>query len=122
MVKKFLFLVVFSILLSSNSALATVESNPSSGNSDRPKIEEKLCDIRLVFCNTTAVALGAFAIVFIGFLILAGKLHWTFVIIVLAGMFIFTQAHEVTESMSSDPNFSVHQKCECNSSAGFGPG
>lgn len=120
--RKYFFVLItcFSFLIS-GSTEASVESGSSLGG-DKPKIEEKLCDIRLVFCNTTAVALAAFAIVFVGFLILAGKLHWTFIIIVVAGIFVFTQAHEVTETMSSDPNFSVHQKCECNSSAGFGPG
>jgi type IV secretory pathway VirB2 component (pilin) len=79
----------------------------------KPTIEEKLCDIRLVFCNSTAIALISFGVLFLGFMIFMGKLHWTMVIMTVAGMVIFVQAHNVTKKISNDPKFKVNQKCEC---------
>lgn len=80
---------------------------------DGPTLESKLCEIRLVFCNKTAVAMISFALVFMALLIFMGKVHWTMVIIIVAGMLVFVQAHNVSESLSNDPDFQVEAACRC---------
>lgn len=121
-IKRILLIVTFLLgmfICTENSVAST--TSPSPGGST-PTLEDKLCEIRLVFCNTGAIAIISFAIIFIGFLIFMGKLHWTTVIIFVAGMVVFVQAHNVSKSLSGNPNFQVKAACACQGSPYTGGG
>ncbi|HCR86043.1 MAG TPA: hypothetical protein DIV86_05130 [Alphaproteobacteria bacterium] len=102
---RFLYLFTSSLLLAYPSLSFATGSNVT--------LEDKLCEIRLLFCNSTAVVIISISIIFIGFLIFMGKLHWTTVIIFVAGMIVFVQAHNVSKNISANPSFQVNAACRC---------
>ena len=101
----------------SGSAGTVQETPPQFGEIDYDSSKttyEMLCDLRKMFCGPTAIVMVSFVIVTIGFLIFKGKLSWTFVIVLLSGVFIFVGASEVTRIIANPPpGLGVVSACEC---------
>ncbi len=74
----------------------------------------KLCEIRRFFCGTTKTVIVATAIVILGLLVIMGKIKWTHVIVVLAGVSIFSSAEYFMISLTTlPPNLGVIYSCYC---------
>ncbi len=83
--------------------------------SEASRMAEKICDIRSLFCINSVMGsvLVAFSLVFVGILSFNGRMHWTLVFLIVVGIMIFINAHDVTEDISTDEDFEVDDGCKC---------
>jgi type IV secretory pathway VirB2 component (pilin) len=75
----------------------------------------KLCKIRRMFCGKTKVVMVAIAVFIVGVLIIAGKITWMRVMIIITGIVIFSAAELVTLKLTSfPPSLGLVYACYCN--------
>lgn len=77
------------------------------------ELAAKLCEIRQIFCgNSAGGVLVTLAIIFLGILTLNGKMHWTIVILITAGIIIFLNAEDMPQNMT-DQAVEIDEGCIC---------
>ena len=72
----------------------------------------KICLIRQLFCGRAAMVTVTMAVLFLGFLVLTNKAHWSLVLIVGTGVIVFMNADEIARMIAS-PSFAIAANCSC---------
>ena len=110
-----IFAIFFSLLFISFEAEAQFddadEEKTGSANANEWRYQEseednlwyKLCQFRHAFCGRTATALVAVVVLTVGVLVLIGKIQWCNIIIVAAGVIIFTGAEKLAAIIDNTP-------------------
>jgi type IV secretory pathway VirB2 component (pilin) len=97
-----------------NKPPLTDEFGEIDEDENSPATYEMLCEVRKMFCGSTAVAIITFVILSIGFLILKGKITWGYVIVLLTGCIVFVGAANVTKILAQPPaGLGVVNACKC---------
>lgn len=106
---KWLFAPLFVLLcffISFNSFATSSGGGVNLGNAT--SLSQQLCDLRQMFCGKTAYVVMMISIIIMGLLLFAGKLTWTFVLLVCTAGAIFVSAERVASLMISYP-----VDCQC---------
>lgn len=73
--------------------LSFSEIPPIGGGNE--SLSSQLCELRKMFCGGSAVTLVTFPVFLIGLGILSGKLHWSFILIVVVTVGVFVNAEDI---------------------------
>lgn len=78
------------------------------------ELATKLCEIRQLFCGDAwGGALVTAAVLFLGVLVLNGKVHWTLVVLIVAGMMIFINAEYMPGNLTTQ-TVELDDECYCD--------
>ncbi len=86
---------------------AYVYANPTPHSSE---LAQKICDIRNMFCGGGGITVIVISIVTIGLMVFNGRMHWTVLVMILAGFAIFVGADVFVSNLSGDDSIT---ECEC---------
>jgi len=113
----------FALIFFAVPALAQIDVDiPIPGQTN---LYEQLCDFRRLFCGDAAVVIIGTAVFIIGLLLFAGRLSWTFVLMMVAFSVIFVSADDFreyitgriyeTDANGNTPDGALPYKCDCKS-------